>query len=285
MLANLLTRIKLIGQLGLRRLSISFLAVFGILWLLLEPAALFFPGSFELGWKGYLGLVLISSFISFCLRFPKLSFAEKLSSPDSEIEIKVGNLFDETGHLVIGFNDVFDTELGSIIKPSSVQGQFLTKVYKDDIGKLDKDIELALQPHHRSKDTSKKLGKNWRYPIGTTITLGFHDKRFFLCAYGYMGSDTKVQSNADYIWTSLSSLWEEVRLKGNGINLAIPVIGVDLARTNIPRMTMIKLIVTSFIVATKKEFITRKLTIVIYSKDIDSVNLYDIEEFLKSACF
>ena len=100
-----------------------------------------------------------------------------------------------------------------------------------------------------------------------------------------MSNDLKVQSNADNIWISLSSLWEQVRLKGHGVNVAIPIIGSDLARTSLPRMVLVKLIVTSFVVASKKEFITRKLTIMIYSKDLDSVNLYDLEDFLISACF
>ena len=57
---------------------------------------------------------------------------QALSSPNSVVEIKLGDLFDESGHLVIGANHVFDTELGEVIKPSSVQGQFLTRIYGDD---------------------------------------------------------------------------------------------------------------------------------------------------------
>jgi len=274
-------------KVGFKRLSSSFVSNFGLLWLLIEPGALFFPEKLNFGWVGYLWLTIIAMAIAFIQRFPHLSSCRTLSSPDSAIEIKVGDLFDRQGHLVIGFNDVFDTELGEIIKPSSVQGQFLKLIYGSDRQHLDTDIEFALQDHHhlRIEELNKRSGKVWRYPIGTTITLGSHDKRYFLTAYGYMNNDMTVQSNADYIWQSLSKLWQEIRLKGHSIDVSISVVGADLARTGLPRMALAKLIITSFIVASKEKFVTRKLTVMIYPKDVESIDLYELEEFLSSACF
>ena len=279
--------LKILTTIGFKRLGSSFAAIFGLLWLLIEPAALFFPEKLNFGWVGYFSLTTVALVLAVILRFPRRSISSSLSSPDSVIEIKIGDLFNEDGHLVIGANDVFDTEVGEVIKPSSVQGQFLARIYNNDYTRLEQDIELALAPYQsrRKEELNKQKGKTWRYPIGTTIVLGSPDRRYFLSAYGCMSNDLKVQSNADNIWISLSSLWEQVRLKGHGVNVAIPIIGSDLARTSLPRMVLVKLIVTSFVVASKKEFITRKLTIMIYSKDLDSVNLYDLEDFLISACF
>ncbi|MBD0347181.1 MAG: hypothetical protein ICV63_20635 [Coleofasciculus sp. Co-bin14] len=279
--------LKLLTQVGLRRLASSFISIFGLLWLLLEPGALFFPQYLNFGWTGYLGLVLVSLVIAVIQCFPRTAVCKALSSPDSVVEIKIGDLFDEPGHLVIGANDVFDTELGEVIKPTSVQGQFLTRVYGNDRSRLDADIDAALQGYiaQRTQEPNKKKGKTWRYPIGTTLSLGSPDKRYFWSAYGYMGNDLRIQSNADYIWNSLSRLWEEVRQKGHGIEVAIPVIGSDLARTNLPRMTLAKLIIMSFIVASKKDFVSRKLTLVIYPRDLENTDFYDLEDFLTSACF
>ncbi|MEI2582856.1 macro domain-containing protein [Scytonema sp. PRP1] len=279
--------LKLLRKVGFQRIWNSFIGNFGLLWLLLEPAALFLPEKLNFDWAGYFGLGSISLILAIIQRFPKRSFCSKLSSPDSEIEVKIGDIFDEKAHLVIGVNDVFDTELGEIIKPESVQGQFLTKVYRSDIRLLDKEIESALQPlsHLRQEERNKTRGKTGRYPIGTTTALGTHDKRYFLTAYGYMNNNLTVESNSDYIWRSLSSLWREVRLKGHTMNVAIPIIGSDLARTGLPRMALAKLIITSFIVASKEKFVTRKLTVMVYPKDLDTVDLYELEEFLTSACF
>jgi hypothetical protein len=100
-----------------------------------------------------------------------------------------------------------------------------------------------------------------------------------------MSNDLRVKSTADDIWRSLSCLWEQVRLKGHGLEVAIPIIGSDLARTNLPRMTLTKLIIISFIAASKKDFVSNKLTVVIYPKDLDSVDFYALEDFLESTCF
>ena len=278
---------KLLTSIKPKRLGATFAGIFGLLWLFLEPGGLFLPEWFNWGWWGYGGLVFLSLLIAIALNFPRLSVSRSLSSPNTTIEIKIGDLFDEPGHLVIGTNDVFDTELGEVIKPSSVQGQLLTRVYHSDQRRLDAEIDIALEPlkADRKKEPNKKKGKIWRYPIGTTLVLGSPDRRFFLNAYGCMGNDLRVKSTADDIWHSLSSLWEQVRLKGHGLEVAIPVIGSDLARTNLPRMTLTKLIVISFIAASKKDFVTKKLTVVIYPKDLDSVDLYALEDFLDSTCF
>lgn len=278
---------KLLTSIKANRIRVTFASVFGIIWLFLEPAGLFLPEWLNWGWWGYIGLSSFSFLCAIALNIPRKLICRSLSSPDSTIEIKVGDLFDEPGHLVIGTNDVFDTELGEVIKASSVQGQFLTKIYCGDQRLLDAEIDAALDAYiaDKKRELNKRKGKVWRYPLGTTLVLGFLEKRFFLNAYGYMGSDLRVQSTADDIWNSLSRLWEQVRLKGHGGEVSIPVIGSDLARTNLPRMTLTKLIVISFIAASKKDFVTKKLTVVIHPKDLDSVDLYALEDFLDSTCF
>lgn len=283
----ILTYLKLLTKVGFKRLGSSFISNFGLLWLLIEPAALFFPEKLNFGWLGYLWLVLISLIIALIQRFPRLLISSSLSSPDSQIEIKVGDLFKQKSHLVIGFNDVFDTELGEIIKPSSIQGQFLSKVYNNDRTKLDTDIKIALEKYENQaiQENDKAKGKIWRYPIGTTITLydSSSEEKYFLSAYGYMSNDLVIKSNSDDLWTALHQIWEQIHLKGHSTHVSIPVIGSDLARIGLSRMLLIKFIIISFIMASREKFITKKLTIMVYSQDLDYVDLYELKEFLESA--
>jgi hypothetical protein len=93
-----------------------------------------------------------------------------------------------------------------------------------------------------------------------TITLSSYEKRYFLTAYGYMRNDLTVKSNSYYISTLLDKLWQEVRLKCHRIDVVIEIIGSDLARSVQSRMQLSKLIITLFILVSKREFITRKLT-------------------------
>jgi hypothetical protein len=281
------TYVALLNKVGYKRLGLSFLGSFGFLWLLFEPLGLFFPIKMEFGWYGYGGLVCASLIGAVLHRFPHLAIACHLPSPDTMIEIKIGDLFAQSGHLVIGTNDVFDTELGDIIKSSSIQGQFLTRIYKDDCANLDRDIEAALGAAgcEAMEDLTKIRGKRMRFPIGTAVTLGSLPTRYFLTAYGRMGSDLRCTADADALWQSLNCLWEEIRLRGQGTEVVTPILGSDLARTGLPRMALIKLIVMSFIIASKKQFITKRLTVIIHPNDLHSVNVYELGDFLRSICF
>jgi hypothetical protein len=149
---------KLLTSIKPKRLGVTFAGIFGLIWLFLEPGGLFLPQWLNWGWWGYGGLVSLSFLISIALNLPRRSVSRSLSSPNSTIEIKIGDLFDEPGHLVIGANDIFDTELGEVIKPSSVQGQFLTRVYHGDQKRLDAEIDAALEPlkSERKRETNKK---------------------------------------------------------------------------------------------------------------------------------
>ena len=168
-----------------------------------------------------------------------------------------------------------------------MQGQFLRFAYGNDVHRLDADIETALKhlEDTKAEDKEKLKGKNVYYPIGTTIALGNLERLYFLVAYGHMDKALHCTSNSDHIWASLSNLWESVRKQGQGEPVAIPVIGSDMARTGLPRMTLIRIILTSFVVASKEKFVSRKLTVVVHPKDLDSVNLYDLKDCLSFACF
>ena len=275
---------KLFKKVGYKRLLTSFSSIFGGFWLFLEPASFFFPEKLKFGLSGYLLLFGGSFIYALIANRPRRSFSSRLSSPDVEIEVKIGDLFNGKSHLVIGFNDVFDTEIGEIIKDSSIQGQFLRNIYQNDCNKLDHEInqelKIEIYDNQRKYESNKTQGKTWRYPIGTTITLGSEKRRYFLVAYGYMSNNLVIQSKPRDILESLNKLWDEVRNKCHGYPVAIPLIGTDISRSGLSRMQSIKLIITSFILASKKEYITKKLIVTIYPEDLESIDFYLIEEFL-----
>jgi len=278
---------KLLVTTKLKAIGVAFAGYFGLLWLFIEPLGLFLPQWFDWGWTGYVWLVSLSLIIAVATNFPRTMISRTLSSPDCVVEIKVGDLFKQPENLVIGLNDVFDTEPGEIIKITSVQNQFLIQVYGGDQARLDADIEAALEPikGQRQADPDKHKGKNWRYPIGTTIVLGTEGRRYFLSAYGFMGNDLSVKSTVDDIWEALSCLWRQVRLRGHGRSISIPIIGSELARTGLPRMFLAKLIIISFIAASKERFVANQLTLLICPKDLDKVDLPELEDFLASTLF
>lgn len=267
----------------LKKLAASFFQAFGVLALLLGVLDIFFPNTFNFGYKGIIVFSCASVFYAFLTIIPKRKISRQLSVPDTTITIKVGDLFQEDGNLVIGMNDVFDTEKGHIIKPKSIQGQFLTNIYNDDRLQLDRDIDNVLQGVTGRQDNQKTLGKNKRYPIGTVATLTVGTKKYFCSAYSRMGNNLKAQSSIKELSKSLELLWEEIRLKGQRDKIAMAVLGSDLARIgNSSHSDFIKLIVSSFILASREQPITQELVIVIHQSNMDKVNMVDINEFLQN---
>lgn len=263
----------------------KFLSVFGAITVILGPVVIYFPEFVPASLEGMLSHILIALGIAFIWAVPKSTYSVHLPSTNNcTITIKVDDLFHSKGHLVIGINDTFDTEIGELIKQKSVQGQFLSKVYHGDIQRLDRDIEeqlikKKLQP---TIDTSKNKGKNKRYPIGTTLSLGNGTERYFLSAYSYMGNDLKAKSSINDLWISLREIWNEVRLKGQGTKVSMPIVGSELARISADRSLLVKLIALSYVLNSKEEVICEELEIIIRKQDLKYINLIDIQNSLSS---
>lgn len=267
----------------LKKLVSSFLQAVGTLAILLGILDIFFPTDFALGFQGLFSIGILSLIWGIVKIFPRFKISRYLPEPDTTVIIKVGDLFEENANLVIGMNDVFDTEKGDIIKQNSVQGQFLEKVYGSNRSRLDTDLSNALASSTSVRDSQKTQGKNMRYPIGTVATLSTGTKKYFCSAYSFMSNDLKAQSDIPTLTTSLEALWEQIRIKGQRERVSMAVLGSDLARIGeATHSNLIKLIVSSFILASRKKKITQELTIIIYPKNLEKVNMVDLDDFLKN---
>lgn len=274
----------LVSRQTLKKFFSAFLQAFGALAIFLGVFDIFFPNTFGLRFQGLEILSAISFIWSIISVFPKFEISRQLMVPETAITIKVGDLFKEDANLVIGMSDTFDTEKGNIIKPKSVQGQFLTNIYSDNKTQLDSALSGALQGIHTTRDSNKSQGKKMRYEIGTVATLVVGSKKYFCSAYSYMGNDLKAQSNIQRLSKSLEMLWQEIRLKGQRDAIAMAVLGSDLARigNTASHSNLIKLIVSSFILASRENPISEKLIIVVHPSNLKKVNMLELNDFLQN---
>ena len=278
-------RFQIFKKIGIKRFIYLFLLIYGTIWLFIESITLFIPCLKPEGLLWYVCFVSFSLIVSYIYSIYNLAYSQKLKSLDSTVRLIIGDIFDQNdGHIVIGTNDVFDTELGEVIKPTSIQGQFLTKKYSGDVRKLDKDIIDALQLENINPietDTSKTIGKNTRYPIGSCVPLGNVTNRHFMIVYTVMGSDLKCKpTDINTLWQSMDNLWKIIRKRGQSLEISMPIIGSDLARTGLTRKELLNLIITSFVLNSKEELITSKLNIYIHPKDLEHVNWYELKELI-----
>ncbi|MEU7960562.1 macro domain-containing protein [Micromonospora humida] len=221
--------------------------------------------------------------------WPPTPVRRRLTHPDCSIRIIAGDLFDQTrSHLVVGFTDTFDTDTGDdrIINRGSVQGQFLTRIYDDDRARLDMDLDAALAgvaPVGVLTRQEKPLGKRTRYPVGTVATLGTPQRLFFCVGYSAMSPDLVAQSGPDELWHSLGRLWAEAHRRGQRGGIAMPVVGAGLARVDaVQRPTLIKLILLSFVAASRQRVISRELSIIVPPGEFAELDRLELQEFLDS---
>ncbi|MEU8082588.1 macro domain-containing protein [Micromonospora sp. NPDC049101] len=205
------------------------------------------------------------------------------------IEIVPGDLFDQTeAHLVIGFTDVFDTDTREdrIIRHDSVQGQFLGRIYGNDLARLDAELEMAVAgvpPVAAIAPQVKPHGKRTRYPVGTVAVLGTPQRLFLCVAYSVMASDLVAQSGPDELWRSLGQLWSVAHRRGQRGRIAMPVIGAGLARVDaLQRSALIKLILLSFVAASRPHVIAGKFSIVVPPEEFAELDRLELQDFLDS---
>jgi len=267
----------------LDKILVKSLVIFGSISVLIGVLDILFPNQLNYGWLGLIGVLFACLIIGFFISLPKKIVLVAFNNPEITIKIKIGDILNEDSHLVIGFSDCFDTEIGDVISALSLQGKFTTKIYSGNIAKLNGDLDNSLAGESFVVDENKIKGKNLRYKIGTVAVLDDKKRKFFCCAYSKMGIDLKAESNIDEIWMSLKSIWEKINLKGELAGVSMPVIGLNLSRVNGSSCAlMIKMIALSFIAHSRNMKISKELTIVISKEDGEKVNLLELEDFLKN---
>ena len=220
--------------------------------------------------------------------WPRNRVSHEFVHPGFRVTVVVGDLFEQPGHLVIGSNDVFDTDTRDdlLIVRSSVQGQFLHRVYGSETDRFDDDLDAALaatRPVRVEERGAKRAGKLARYPLGTVAVLGSPQRRYFLSAYGTMRNDLTVGSGPDQIWSSLAALWHAIHLHARREAVAMPVIGSGLARIDsMDHASLIKLILLSFVTRSRRSVVCKELTIVVLPEDYVRVDMLELAAFLRT---
>lgn len=268
---------------ALRRFRSLFFQAFGFIALILGVVDIISPGMLAHSIIAIVGMCLASLVWAVIFLVPKKEMSRRLSVPDVKITVRVGDLLQQDANLVIGVSDTFDTEKGDIIKPSSLQGQFSARVYQDNISQLDQDIHNALQGVPATLDSHKTKGKNQRYPIGTVATLSVGTKKYFCSAYTHMGNNLSVESDIKRLSISLEKLWDEIRIKGHYDKVAMAVVGADLGKiVNASHADLIKLIILSFVLASREKLVAPELIIVLRPSNVEKVNMLELHDYLRS---
>jgi hypothetical protein len=213
--------------------------------------------------------------------------SQSYKTPNTQISVIEGDLFDEVGNIVIGMADTFDIAVPHIISEKSVQGQFLKRVYGDDQDALEVDLTEALgkySPSRKFAPGTRALGKQVAYEIGTVASIRNVRKFYFCLAYTVMNERHEAKATVEGIWKSLNCLWDEVRSVSNGDPVSIGVIGGGQARISqeFPAQDSIRVIALSYMFASRKQKVTDQLNIIVRSEDVKNIDMLELQAFLIS---
>lgn len=260
----------------------AFLAYFGAFWLVVEPVGILVVSNTVNGWVIYLGLLILSLLCAVLSSWPREFVIASIPGSDVEVVVKVGNIFDAKGNVVIGVNDVFDTHIGDgIIDTRSVQAQFTFNRFDGSVYSLDAYIEPLLSDLRYEVDESKAKGKNKRYPLGTCLEVTAKGVRHYLLAYSRMSPALCAEGDLCGLLKSLDSCWSKIRVSGQNEGVSMPVLGGEFARIGLTQTQLIQILVLSFINANRKEHIAPRLTIYVYEGKSDLVDFAALRVWLR----
>lgn len=266
-----------------RILGTQTLAAFGLFAALSGILAPLWPNLFkDQGWVVF-PVIFISVLYGGWRAWPR-PIQTKYGSPETLIRVVRGDLFEQKdAHLVVGASDSFDTA-SPCIAMESILGLFLQRVYRNDVARLDLDINRELVTAQPVGTIPGKKGKTIRYPIGTTITLRENTRNHFLVAYTKMDEQCSASSTTDSVWYSLSELWKTVRVESNGRKVCMPMIGGGLSKLSpvLPALDSVRFIALSFMLASRSKPVCSELAIVIPPQQYDVLDHLEIQAFLNS---
>lgn len=266
---------------NIKFIASKFVFIFGILWLILEPIGLFFPKFSNVGWRGYISIILVSVLVILIFFRPKNKVSVWVNDLNLNISVSTSDILNQNGSIIIGVCDTFDTELGDIISPESLQGQFTTRIFNSNVKELDGLINKSLEENKCSFDTTKSFGKQQRYPMGTIACIKYNNNKYFLTAFSRMKSDEmRVKTDIDTLWDSLVGCWRTIRNKGDHKNIHVPLICSKYGRTGLPSNLIIQLIIISFVLSSRIECISDSLTIHIHKNNSKNIDFESIAMWL-----
>lgn len=251
-----------------RRVIISLLAFFGATVTLVQFALWIsgVTGGIELA----LPLVSLAPIgIVFALRtsLPKADMTFCHNSVNTRLRILVGDIFAASNaSIVVTMNRHFDTA-EPWVSGNSLITQLAQRNFADHADELRNAILKEID-----------VDEEGEQPLGRIVRISTSNNTFLLLAVADRHEQTRSSVAVDAVWTSLSRLWQYAR-KNNISGLRLPVIGSGFARSQVGRVPLILLLLTSYVTATMEMPICG-LEVVLHPDDADP----DLLELVRSYC-
>jgi hypothetical protein len=129
------------------------------------------------------------------------------------------------------------------------------------------------------------VNNTYEVPLGSVATLDVEDRKIFLLVNQRADDGGSESVTKEDYWRCLGQLWGAMNRAGNNNPLAVPILGSGSGRVAADRVSLMQLILISFLMASRIAPVTRRLTIVIRGDDYDAAEMQEMSIFLKSLVF
>ena len=208
----------------------------------------------------------------------------KLKINESDLEVKIGNLFEEQGYKVIAFNEYFDTQVDDvIISKRSLNGLFINDKAGISKEELDTHIYSYLDTYKGEiykQNLERTQGKNRKYPLGTICKY----EDYLLTALSKFDQDNRAEiTMTDYV-SFLMNFWNEVDKVYASNSIVIPLLGSGITRfrdkSDITDQELLEILIWSFRISRIKFNYPSKVSIIIHPDKVDKINFYKLKELV-----
>lgn len=220
------------------------------------------------------------------IKWEKLGYLWKCKTMEVSIEIKCCNFFNQEGSRLVQFADTFDTDMNNnkLVKPDSVNGEFIQLYYKNNVQQLDETIETTLSKNNvKFKENNRLRGKKKVYQRGTIIPITVQNTNYFLTAFSKMRlNGNTLMSKVDYS-DFLASLWQKlssVNVQDETLNVTVfGASSISGLPADFKFQDKLHEIIKSFLLASRNRRICKKLRICMRPEDYQQLDYADIKHF------
>lgn len=209
----------------------------------------------------------------------------KLNIEGSKVEIRTGNLFEQSGLKVIPFNEYFDTQVDDrIISKKSLNGQYVVREYQNPkvLNKIIKnDVDLNISDNIIENHVERE-GNNTKYKLGSSIVIN----EYVLTAFTRFTNKNKAELTMYEYLNFLLYFWDEINKIYAQKDVSVPIFGSGITRfkngfEDINDDELLSIMLWTFKISKHKFKYPAKLSIIIQKEKISRINIFKMKEIEK----
>ncbi|WP_422136050.1 macro domain-containing protein [Endozoicomonas sp. ALD040] len=194
---------------------------------------------------------------------------------NTDTKIEFGDIFKESGLIVIPVNEYFDTIVDDrIIAKNTLHGQFIERYYKDDQNPLKKEIQKGLKGLIPKVNSARRRGNKNSYDLGTAVRVDCEGKSFLLIAMTRFNEQDRAEVTWDEYTRVLARLSEHIHTHAQARPVCMPLMGGGQAGVDTPQRLLKNMFITMSL--NRKLTLPGGLKIVLHESVKDKVDLTKI---------